>query len=246
MTKITIIGDVHGCFEQYLNIIKDAQYSIQVGDFGFATEWKKLVDFNIDPHRHKIVLGNHEDYHGIRREYALKDYGYINWYVGSDFKEPITHENAWFKFFTVRGAYSIDRDFRTIGIDWWPQEELSHEELAKAINLYEKVKPEIVICHECPKNVSAQLFRLLNVHSTRTTMAMDAMFGIHKPKIWIFGHWHESIAEYINGTLFVCLPPLARITYEIDENIGNDIPWNQFNIREQIILKKWKRYTLAN
>jgi hypothetical protein len=37
------------------------------------------------------------------------------------------------------------------------------------------------------------------------------MFIGHKPKLWIFGHWHVPFDEVIAGTRFICLPELAYI-----------------------------------
>ena len=53
--KIRIIGDVHGKFHAYLGRIKDAEYSIQLGDFGMAKHWYSLVKHKVDSERHKIV-----------------------------------------------------------------------------------------------------------------------------------------------------------------------------------------------
>jgi len=44
MTKITFIGDVHGRIPEYLDLIKDCEYSIQLGDMGFDYSLLKNID----------------------------------------------------------------------------------------------------------------------------------------------------------------------------------------------------------
>jgi hypothetical protein len=75
----------------------------------------------------------------------------------------------------------------------------------------------------------------------RTGLALQNMWNRHHPKLWIFGHWHETISCDIQGTTFVCLDELDSVDYEIEEGIGNDIDWNIVQIREQIQKMK-KRY----
>src|SRR5262245_14865759 len=33
--------------------------------------------------------------------------------------------------------------------------------------------------------------------------------GIHKPKLWVFGHWHRSFDKALRSTRFVCLAELC-------------------------------------
>jgi hypothetical protein len=44
--------------------------------------------------------------------------------------------------------------------------------------------------------------------------AFNSMLQFHQPKVWVFGHWHRSFDNVINGTRFVCLDELE--TKEID------------------------------
>ena len=47
-------------------------------------------------------------------------------------------------------------------------------------------------------------------YPSRTRQAFDAMMSIHRPKLWIFGHWHRSRNEMIDGTRFICLAELEH------------------------------------
>ncbi len=39
----------------------------------------------------------------------------------------------------------------------------------------------------------------------------QAMFEIHQPENWVFGHWHTNFKQCINNTKFKCLPELTYV-----------------------------------
>jgi len=182
--EITIIGDVH--------IIQNIKKSIQVGDFGFRKEHEWHLQ-NIDSSNHKIVFGNHDDYNFLNEKHSLKNWSYEN------------------NIFTIRGAESIDRYRRTEGVDYFSNEELNYTEFDEVIENYINIKPKIVISHDCPKSICTSLFGIHDKNITRS--GLDALFEIHKPDIWIFGHHHRSINTNILKTNFICLKELE--TYKL-------------------------------
>jgi hypothetical protein len=163
-----------------------------LGDCGF--DYTTLD--NVEPDKHKIVGGNHDNYDRIIN---------IPHYLG-DFGHSCLNG---INFFFYRGAYSIDRQYRTVGIDWWEQEQVSIDQFMKARELYREVKPDIVLTHDCPDEVS---FRLLKPDQRKyenlTGWALQELFNIHQPKKWRFGHYHKSWNMNINGTDFRCLNEL--------------------------------------
>lgn len=192
---ITLIGDVHGKYKRYHEIIREKDrnpYTIQLGDFGFTYQ---TLD-NVEPNRHKILGGNHDNYDRIvGYPHYLGDYGFASLNNIS--------------FFYYRGAYSIDRMYRTIGIDWWEQEQLKIEDFMKARDLYTEVKPDIVLTHDCPEEIIPYLLPIgSKVYQNTTSWALNELFNIHQPKIWRFGHYHLSWTMKVNGTEFKCLNEL--------------------------------------
>jgi predicted phosphodiesterase len=197
---ITVISDVHGNYDRYYKIIRQKDrypYTIQLGDFGFKYDTLKNVDFNC----HKIVAGNHDNYDKIIEiPHYLGDFGFST-LNGID-------------FFYYRGAYSIDRQYRTIGIDWWAEEQVSIDQFMKARELYREKKPKIVITHDCPENVAHLMLKPGDrVYQNTTGWALQELFNIHQPNLWIFGHWHQSKNFNYCNTNFVCLAELE--TYNI-------------------------------
>lgn len=194
--SIHILGDIHGKYKRLHEILREKDrypYVVQLGDFGFEFDTLK----NIDPKNFVIVGGNHDNYNKIIDiPHYLGDFGYMVNFNGID-------------FFYYRGAYSIDRQYRTIGIDWWEQEQVNIEQFMKARELYRQIKPDIVLTHDCPDEIS---LHLLKPHQRKyenlTGWALQELFNIHQPKIWRFCHWHVSWRKTVGGTDFRCLNEL--------------------------------------
>ena len=167
--------------------------SIQLGDFGFKREHDWFIE-NIDSNVHKINFGNHDYYPYLNEPHSLGNYQYSD------------------GIFTVRGAWSIDRDYRREGVDWFADEEMNYTEMMACLNYYEKIKPRIVVSHECPNTPREEFFNIWN--QSNTSHILEAMFQIHQPETWIFGHHHSPRNQVINGTRFICLPELG--TFIID------------------------------
>jgi len=204
MTKIHLIGDVHGYTAYYDKIIKTIpknELSIQLGDFGFKHEHLWHKEYILNKNR-KILFGNHDYYPLI-----------------NSLEHSLTPSFKYFEdldLLAIRGAYSIDKQYRTSRISWWEEEELNYEELANLINLYEKVKPRYVVSHTCPEAILNELFgnSLLPIKS-KTGAALDNCFEIFQPEKWIFGHFHYSRTKNILGCEFKCLTELEYYILEI-------------------------------
>ena len=218
--NIKLIGDVHGYVYPYLAKIKDAEASIQVGDFGMGKDWFELEKQNIDSTKHKIIPGNHDDYYGLREQYTFgKDFGDVSFH-GLD-------------LFFVRGAWSIDYQMRIAGVSWWNQEEIEVERLEQAIELYVDLKPDVMFSHDAPGDwvdgVSTIMFGSL-WHPNRTSSALHRMFQFHQPKMWFFGHWHKTMSGMIKNTLFTCIDELDVLNYNTEKSLN----WNIDDIQRQV------------
>jgi len=194
-----LIGDVHGKVDQYFKLIENYNgKSVQVGDFGFKKHHDKLIDnLSINKDDHKILFGNHDYYPYVNAQHSIGDYG--------------MHEGM----FCVRGAKSIDQHRRTEGLDWFPEEELTYRQFGEMIDMYEQLKPDIVVSHTCPTSVAQSLYGYYNTGKAAdrsiTSDSLDVMFEIHKPKIWVFGHHHKSKDITIMDTRFICLEELETV-----------------------------------
>ena len=221
MTKkkdyLRIIGDVHGCITKgrlvsalrtpnYMDIVKDVEYSVQLGDMGF-----RYKDLNVlDAEHHVFFGGNHDNYdsiHGSPND--LGDYG--------------EHCIGGLPFYFVRGAFSIDKKWRKAQRSkcWWEEEELTYAQGMSALTDYEKARPRLMITHTCPTEIARlmgnpSILRAFNFNpktfNTSTQSLLQAMFEIHKPELWCYGHFHKNWTKEVGGTNFNCIGELDWVT----------------------------------
>jgi Icc-related predicted phosphoesterase len=218
MALTRIVGDIHGKIYDYRSYtlvteirgkhIVGPERSIQVGDFGigfFSPFWhEKEIEWQKENPQHRFIRGNHDD-----PEMCKNMPGYI--------EDGTVEGDVMF----VGGAWSIDFAWRTPMVDWWPGEELSVEELDKLITKFGQTKPRIMITHDCPTQIAWDMFvsrgnSFGTQHiKTRTGEALQAMWEIHQPEHWIFGHWHNTRDLTLHGTKFQCLGELDFIDIDI-------------------------------
>lgn len=214
--QLRLIGDVHQKIKDYIKLL-DAPYSIQLGDMGFDYSLLNQVDAS----KHKFLAGNHDNYSiseyvddkpsiliSENERYAFSEMPAH--YLGNYglFRVPETDQDIFF----VRGAYSIDWRYRTIGIDLFEYEELSNYEMSLALDLYLKTKPRFVISHDAPLDATKNICSFLI--KNRTAYLLQEMFENHQPELWVFGHHHVSISKIIGNTQFICLPELGVLDLE--------------------------------
>jgi predicted phosphodiesterase len=209
---LRFIGDIHGDFAGYnaMQVKPREGISIQVGDFGFGFSDTDLID-TYGPNF--VIRGNHDD-PSLFELYDRK----LSSGVQSIVYRETTGEFNKLPMFVVNGAYSVDKMQRTEGFDWWSNEEHSISQLNDLIDIYEQAKPEIVVSHDCPTQVRPLSEKLLDYgwgSPSRTSAALQSMLYIHKPKLWVFGHYHQDMDELIDGTRFICV---NKNTY-IDINV---------------------------
>lgn len=192
-----LIGDIHGDIHAYETVMNGCTESVQVGDFGIGF-LSPMQEEYVDAHlhadgRHKFIRGNHDD-PGRCKERP----GYIE--DGTFDAERST--------LYIGGAWSIDWAYRTPGYSWWADEELSTSDLVRMHEYMVHYKPRTVITHDAPTSIAYEMFlkgTSKKQFKTRTAEAFEGMFHRHQPDLWVFGHWHEDVDIYVNGTRFVCL-----------------------------------------
>jgi len=197
------IGDIHGRFTYYLELIKNITHcpTIQVGDFGLGFgRYNEPIKIEGN---HWFIRGNHDNPDFCRRHpNYLGDYGY---------RKDLD-------VFFVSGAYSIDKACRIEGSTWWREEEITYREFQKkVIPLYLKIRPKIVVTHDAPISVLTEMFPIQNFANYRTNQALQVMFDGWQPDMWVFGHHHINKQVRMNGTLFVCLRELETFEYEREQ-----------------------------
>ncbi len=213
-----IIGDVHGKLNQYINICMDAEKlgikTIQLGDLAFNYDNVKKY---LNPAQSRFIKGNHDN-HGL--DSLRQPHHYMGKFGHITFKEYELPSG-----FFISGAFSIDWNRRTPGLDYFPNEELSDEECDKAFEKYQEVKPRYMFTHEAPRMIAkmvgsdwvlSQFGYDPETFTTRTSELLQKCFNYHQPEFWYFGHFHRSWQTEFNGCKFTCLAELEYIDIEID------------------------------
>ena len=200
--KTVILGDVHGNVQHYkrtLDVLPTIYgdkniKTIQLGDFGFKGAYdvfEKTIFDPDNPKKNMISMGNHDYYPYLNKPYSLGNWSY--------------DETQDYSLMTIRGAFSIDRGMRREGLDWFENEEMNYEELEELFDIWCDLRPDVVVSHDIPQLVQQRIFHFHDMSITRNYLQM--MFEEHKPKLWLYGHYHQDKVNYFDGTIFKCIEP---------------------------------------
>ena len=164
---VYIIGDTHGDnsyiynIQHKKNLTKD-DYIIVCGDFGFVWngDYKRQL-YKLHKCTEATILfvdGNHESFD------LLEKFPVVEWHGGK--ASQLTERIFWLRrgeiytieghtYFCFGGARSVDKEWRTPGKSWWPQEEPTIQEMIHGMEVINENldKIEYVITHDCPSYV---------------------------------------------------------------------------------------------
>lgn len=112
------------------------------------------------------------------------------------------------------GANSIDKNYRTIGIDWFPEEIINDKEI---YNIKNDIKIDVVLSHTCPVEFLFDIGEELNFNVSEindpSCKALSYILNKHKPKEWYFSHWHIFKQGNNNDCLWYCLNQIPQHGY---------------------------------
>lgn len=209
---ILFLGDHHGAWSQLFDII-DAKkisdcYLISVGDSGIGFTDKKnqikMINYlNYEFKERNIIFmsirGNHDDPDFFRGEdiVSLSNFELIEDYT------VIEHNGKKIQF--IGGATSIDRTARSEGISYWEGEVLNFER-----DKCQEV--DILVTHTAPSWCFPQQFNemvygwaredaFLIEDLTEERAIMDEICKLCKPRLHLYGHFHSSWTERVNGCI---------------------------------------------
>jgi UDP-2,3-diacylglucosamine pyrophosphatase LpxH len=207
---LLFLGDHHGEWDFVFDIIKTKKiencYIICVGDGGegFISKDKQLRQFDILNNRfkkynieYKSIRGNHSDpsyFQGLNRV-SLSNFELIEDYTVMEYDGK--------KIQFIGGAVSIDRTSRTEGRSYWEDEVVKFDR--------DKCKEvDILVTHTAPSWCFPQQFNemvygwanedaYLLEDLTDERAVMDEICKLCKPRTHLYGHFHSSWAERVNG-----------------------------------------------
>lgn len=221
---IYVTGDTHGEYYDFVSRIHQAGIKkddtvIVCGDFGFVwnDEYHRYFLKQLENEPFKILFadGNHENFD------LLYTYPVEQWNGGNIHKiaDNIFHlmrgqvfEIEGRKFFTMGGAYSIDKSMRCEGISWWSAELPTNEEYKTAGENLEKCSYSVdyVITHTIPQSAIHRLGRVPDIHDNELTGYFEWLYSEKLQfKKWFAGHWHKNIL--LNDNLQILLDEVRKI-----------------------------------
>jgi hypothetical protein len=218
--QVVVMGDIHGDFGGLNTFINKHQPGVvlQCGDFGYfphmtQTHLDALGD--ITPVRMGEVKtknthvhwcdGNHEDHEALL---ALDD---LEVFPGV-FYQPrgstlVLPDGRTVLF--VGGADSVDKGYRTRGVDWFPEELITHADInrlpdPKAVNI------DIVVSHTCPvefiqHSKIAEMTHFAGKVDDPSCRVLSHVLQVYQPSLWYFGHWHVYDTGYVLGCRWTAL-----------------------------------------
>lgn len=214
MCRYIIAGDTHGT----LDIMKCVNYFYwhegedfsntyliilgDVGVVGFDSEREKETRGVIKSFPVKatcFIDGNHEHHQ------RLNEYPVDIWNGGKVhfIEENIIHlmrgqvfniEGT--KFFTMGGAYSVDKMYRTEGISWFPEEIPTKEEYEAGWENLEKNDWNVnyILTHTAPREVAEAMGYIAESEEEQEIRQyLQRTADITEFKAWYFGHFHEDV-----------------------------------------------------
>ena len=220
-SSVAIAGDWHGSRKMALNQIHRASNEgacaiIQLGDFGLlkwgeveiylnsisdlATELKLPIFF---------IDGNHEDFEWIK-SMPLDHKTGLQSLRPNLWRLPRGARWSWggVNFAAIGGATSLDRPYRKQGVSWWPEEEVSSEQielLKEHATLYPPV--DVLFTHDAPLGISVPGIRHRDISST-SAWGMDELVrawehrerlgevvALLKPLAIFHGHFHRRYSD---------------------------------------------------
>lgn len=230
---ILVTGDIHG--EIDIHKLKSKRiylgrkltkndYLIICGDFGLVWQgsadekyWLKWLEAK--PYTTLFVDGNHENHA------KLDSMEVSQWHGGKvhQISDSIYHlmrgqayEIDGRSVFTMGGADSHDKEYRTEGINWWARELPSEQEYEEAVKTLEEHNYtfDIVVTHCAPSNVQKELMiRKLDPSYTinKLTDFLQEIEGKLDYKYWFCGHYHTDVQTLTAPKLRVLYNNIERV-----------------------------------
>jgi hypothetical protein len=200
--KVLITGDVHAEFGILNKLISRRRPDLVIccGDFGV---WPTVYPMTVKLQSAKKLLfcdGNHEN-HWYLKELTNNEIspGIIYMPRGSVYTLP-DGRNIMF----MGGARSIDKVYRKLGVDWFPEEEITQSDLMDLPD----INIDIFITHTCPEEIVPVMRQWVDARKQiePSNIALTQLWKMYKPSLWYFGHWHSYMEGDINGiTKWFCL-----------------------------------------
>ncbi len=198
---------------------------VQLGDFGYWPNMPGGVKFLNRLQEllvtHGLFLdwidGNHEAHGWLRKIYGnvrertvMAPYNSITYLPRGS-----VSQYAGRKFMACGGAFSIDKDRREAGLNWFPEELVTDYDVRTC---RARGKADVLLTHDAPGGFACTTEHGMQKDCPTTTANRKQLLKVlmnAEPKLVMHGHWHQQQVNYIEG-------PKGRIPIVgLGHNCGN-------------------------
>lgn len=208
---IAVSGDWHGDVP-WMRAVVDAaaaagaELILQVGDLAVLWPGRDKGKFDrrlqqrleLRDMRFVFVDGNHDNHHELRL-LPLDDDGL------APLRPHVRYlprggrlKYAGLTIAGLGGAYSVDREWRTAGKDWWPEEDVTDEDVDRLIA---GGRADVLIMHDAPSGVRVRTDLDLPPEIVAASLATRARLrravDVLRPANVFAGHWHQRVVDVI-------------------------------------------------
>lgn len=198
--KLRIIGDTHGEIELLMKE-HNCDYTLVLGDFGVSGRNLTKLNKHLKETNNKVLFvdGNHEYFNKLKRLPELEMFGgKVGKYAENIFwlKRGEVYEVEGKSILTFGGAFSVDRVYRTEGVDWFPEEQFSSLEFENLSNNIEKYnnKFDYIFTHDCPEHI-VRYIHGFNSYKNKTSDLLENIYKTCEFEKWYFGHHHVDFKK---------------------------------------------------
>jgi hypothetical protein len=205
--RVAVCGDWHGNLQWVSTLTRaltslapDVKTILQVGDWWMDPAASDRVFAEAGIERVIVTLGNHEPWSEISplldaHPGAAVRVSEITWLLPRPARIRIGDRDI----LSLGGATSVDREWRTEGYDWWPDEEITDAHVAAAIA---GGPADIMITHESPARTPIRAVRevlRVNPHGFPETARLASavsrarvseVWDAVRPPLLMHGHMH--------------------------------------------------------
>lgn len=203
---IYITGDTHGDYDDFLFRMKQTNIGrgdivIVCGDFGFI--WNTPYERNVlgwltsEPYTIAFVDGNHEDFDLLKTFPTMMWRGGKVHRISGNIYHLMRGQHFYIEgknFFTMGGAYSIDKALREEGKSWWADELPSAEDYNAAKQTLEKLDYtcDYILTHTIPTFAIREIGVEPDSHDAELTNYFEWLYGKMQFRRWFAGHFHVN------------------------------------------------------
>lgn len=210
--SIIVTGDIHNEFGRLNELIHKQKIIrkqkgdpieriICCGDFGYwpkkpwAAKMENIKNENIPVH---WCDGNHEDHWALKQRETDELVPNVFYQPRGSYITLNDGRNVMF----MGGAYSIDKMHRVLGETWFPEETITHSDVA---NLPD-INVDIMITHTCPDELVPIMTKFdARKYNDPSTKALSYLLEKYQPPLWYFGHWHVYKEGLLGNTNWFAL-----------------------------------------